>query len=314
MESGQNSVYVKSVKDFVQRLEDQRFGIVVVGSSVFEDKDIFLELYVSEKKRLLDGQRLTPQELLSWTDNFGLFASKETIGIYQAEKISPSLQEFIVNYSQRPNPQLTLFLFINKAEFFSSFSPKLSQALCLSLFGEYFAERDSRIAQVLVKRAEEAQLSCSLGVAKLFVSKFPQAGVFEMFSEFQKLLCQIGDKECLEAADVQSFIEKKEAVSLWKLRDALLRKEHTTAQSLIQALVVDLGEDPLAILNFLRNQYLSGLRAIAGQSKDRKMQIFFAAGETTLLNGLNVFFHVESLIKNNWQDALLSLETMVGRL
>jgi DNA polymerase III, delta subunit len=314
METCQNSVRIESIKDFIHHFENQHFKVFIIGSSFPEDKDIFLELYVSGRGRLFDGQRLVKQELLSWTDNFGLFTSKETIGIYQVEKMSSSLQEFIISYAHHPNPHLTLFLFTSKAEFFSAFSSKLPNALCLSLFGEYFAERDSRIAQVLIKRSMDVQLSCSLGVAKLFVSKFPQVGVFEIFSEFQKLICQIGGKSCLEASDVQSFVEKRESASLWKLRDALLRRDLSTGQSLMQSLVSDLGEDPLAILNFLRSQYLSGLRAIAEQSKDRKTQIFFAAGEQALLNGLNLFFHAESLIKNNVQDPILSLETMIARL
>ncbi|CRH69290.1 DNA polymerase III subunit delta [Chlamydia trachomatis] len=76
----------------------------------------------------------------------------------------------------------------------------------------------------------------------------------------------------------------------------------------------DMGEEPLAILNFLRSQYLLGLRAVAEQSKERKTQIFIAAGEPALLNGLNLFFHTESLIKNNFQDPMLSLEMLVSRL
>ncbi|CRH48545.1 DNA polymerase III subunit delta [Chlamydia trachomatis] len=207
-----------------------------------------------------------------------------------------------------------MFLFTNKAELFSSLSSKLSNALCLSLFGEYFAERDARIAQVLIKRSKESQLSCSLGVAKIFVSKFPQTGLFEILSEFQKLICQMGDKESIEASDIQSFVEKKEAISLWKLRDALLRKDRVAAHSLMRSLVSDMGEEPLAILNFLRSQYLLGLRAVAEQSKERKTQIFIAAGEPALLNGLNLFFHTESLIKNNFQDPMLSLEMLVSRL
>ncbi|MBQ8498431.1 DNA polymerase III subunit delta [Chlamydia sp.] len=314
MENSQNNVYIESIKDFVHRIESKRFKIIVIGSSSIEDKDIFLELYVAGGRRLVDGQRLIQQELLSWTDNFGLFVSEETIGVYQAEKMSASLQEFIIRYSKNPNPTLSLFLFINKAEFFSSFSEKLSNALCLSLFGEYFAERDSRMAQLLMKRSKEMQIACSLGVAKLFVSKFPQTGVLEILSEFQKLVCQIGDKTCVETSDIQAFVEKKESVSLWKLRDLLLRKDRVTAQTLIQSLVSDSGEDPLAILNFLRSQYLLGLRAITERSKDRKAQIFIVAGEQALLNGLNVFFHTESLIKNHLQDPLLSLETMVERL
>lgn len=314
MGNSQNSIHITSTKDFVQYIERERFRVIVIGSSSLEDKDIFSELYISGRKSFFDGQRLLQQELLSWTDHFGLFASQETIGIYQAEKMSSSLQEFIIDYTRHPNPNLTLFLFTNKAELFSSLSSKLSNALCLSLFGEYFAERDARIAQVLIKRSKELQLSCSLGVAKIFVSKFPQTGLFEILSEFQKLICQMGDKESIEASDIQSFVEKKEAISLWKLRDALLRKDRVAAHSLMRSLVSDMGEEPLAILNFLRSQYLLGLRAVAEQSKERKTQIFIAAGELALLNGLNLFFHTESLIKNNFQDPMLSLEMLVSRL
>ncbi|AHK63091.1 hypothetical protein BOKEGFJH_00214 [Chlamydia avium] len=301
-------------QDFNKLFKEQSPSFAVIGSNSEEDKDICMELLVSGKMREFDALGLTVNDLSQWTESYGLFAFLETIVIYRVEKLSQSVRDFFIRYSNNPHPYLTFVLFTTKQSYFQGLQKDLPTAMFLSLFGEWFSDREKRITALLTQKASSLGISCSSALASAFVKKFPQREIHYLLGEFHKLLCQIGDKKVLEYKDIESLVEKQEQVSLWKFRDALLQRNVRESQALLHSLLYEHGEDPLSLIAFLRGQCLYGLRGLEEKNKDHRYRIFFVYGKEHLYQALSHLFYVESLIKNNIQDPLIGMETLLVRM
>lgn len=303
-----------SFQDFSPAFQEKPPFFAVIGSNSEEDKNLCMELLVPGKTQEFDGAGLTVSELSQWTESYGLFASQETIAIYHVEKLSQATRDFCAHYSKRPHPHLTLVLFTTKQSCFQELQKDLPSAMFLSLFGEWPSDREKRITVLLTQKAASLGVSCSSALASAFVKRFPQREVHYLLGEFHKLICQIGSKKLLEYKDIEALVEKEERVSLWKFRDALLQRNVKQSRELLRALLHEHGEDPLALIAFLRAQCLYGLRAVEEKNKDQKYRIFFVYGKEHLYQALSHLFYIEYLIKNNVQDSLIAMDTLLVRM
>lgn len=288
-------------------LHQNRPPCILVGSDHVDDVHLFTELWLTEKSQLFDSSLLTVKELSEKTESYNLFATHENIVLTQVDKLMESVRDFLIGYTQHPHPNVTLLLLTTKQLAFHSLTKELASGISLSLFKESLSERDSRIAQLLIRRASNQGLFCSPRIAQAFIKKFPQADLHYLLSEFHKLLCQIGkEKQSVEQSHIDQ-LERKELFSLWKLRDALFRRERKRSIECFRALIEENNEDPLAIVAFLRSQCLFGLRHL-------EQALFQAYGKESLLQTLSALFYAESLIKANTQDPNLAIETLIVRL
>ncbi|MEF9497232.1 DNA polymerase III subunit delta [Chlamydia sp. 04-14] len=301
-------------QDFSKFYKEKAPALTVIGSNSEEDKNICIELLVSGKTQEFDASGLTVNDLSKWTESYGLFASKEVISIFQAEKLSQQTRDFLIRYAKNPHPHLILFLFTTKQSSFQSLCKGLASAVSLSLFGEWQSDREKRMTVLLSQRASSLGITCSLALASAFIKKFPQGEMHNLIAEFHKLLCCIGKKQTLEYGDIESFVVKKEQVSLWKLRDAILQRNTSESQTLLQALLHEHGEDPLGLIAFLRGQCLYGLRSLEEETGDRKHRFFISYGKERLHQALSHLFYAESIIKNNVQDSIIAVETLLIRM
>lgn len=302
-----------SFEDLVRLFQEKIPSFVVIGSNSEEDKHLCMELLVSEKTQEFDGFGLTISDISQWTNSYGLFASRETISIYRAEKFSQPMRDFLVHYAKNPHPHLTFVLFTTKQSYFQELRKYLLSAIFLSLFGEWPSDREKRMAALLVRKAASLGISCSSALASAFVKKFPQKEVHYLLGEFHKLLCSIGSRKVLEYKDI-AVVEKEEHVSLWKFRDAILQRNIQDSRIFLHSLLHEHGEDPLELIVFLRGQCLYGLRALEENNKDQKYRIFSIYGKERLYQALSHLFYIESLIKNNVQDARIAIETLLIRM
>ncbi|AAP05159.1 DNA polymerase III subunit delta [Chlamydia caviae] len=301
-------------QDFSKFYKEKAPALTVIGSNSEEDKSVCMELLVSGKTQEFDASGLTISDLSKWTESYGLFASKEVISIFQAEKLSQQTRDFLIRYARNPRPHLIVFLFTTKQSCFQSLRKELSSAAFLSLFGEWQSDREKRMTVLLSQRAALLGVTCSLALASAFIKKFPLGEMHNLIGEFHKLLCCIGKKQALEYSDIESFVVKKEQVSLWKLRDAILQRNTAESQALLRALLLEHGEDPLGLIAFLRGQCLYGLRSLEKETADRKHRFFIAYGKERLHQALSHLFYAESIIKNNVQDSIIAVETLLIRM
>ncbi|EPP29965.1 hypothetical protein CP082626L3_0631B, partial [Chlamydia psittaci 08-2626_L3] len=226
----------------------------------------------------------------------------------------PQMRDFLARYARNPHPHLTLMLFTTKQSFFQSLRKELPSAVFLSLFGEWQSDMEKRMATLLSQKASLLGISCSLALASVFIKKFPQAEMHTLLGEFHKLLCCLGGKQVLEYNDIENFVVKQEQVSLWKLRDAVLQRNTSASQAMLQALLHEHGEEPLGLIAFLRGQCLYGLRSLEEETGDRKHRFFIAYGKERLHQALSYLFYAESIIKNNTQDPIIAMETLLIRM
>ncbi|WP_348663964.1 DNA polymerase III subunit delta [Chlamydia vaughanii] len=301
-------------QDFSKFYKEKTPALTVIGSNSEEDKNVCLELLVSGKTQELDAVGLTVNDLARWTEPYGLFTSKEVLSIFQVEKLSQQTRDFLIRYAKNPHPHLTFFLFTTKQSYFQSLRKELAATVFLSLFGEWQSDREKRMTVLLTRKATDLGISCSLALASAFIKKFPQVEMHNLLGEFHKLLCHIGKKPALEYSDIESFVVKKEQVSLWKLRDALLQKNASESVALLRALLYEQGEDPLGLIAFLRSQCLYGLRSLEEDTGDKKHRFFVSYGRERLYQALNHLFYAESIIKNNTQDPIMAVETLMIRM
>ncbi|MEF9519904.1 DNA polymerase III subunit delta [Chlamydia crocodili] len=301
-------------QDFSKFYKEKAPALTVIGSNSEEDKNVCIELLVSGKAQEFDASGLTVSDLSKWTESYGLFATKEVISIFQTEKLSQQTRDFLIRYAKNPHPHLTIFLFTTKQSFFQSLRKDLASTASLSLFGEWQSDREKRMTVLLSQRATSLGVSCSLALASAFIKKFPQGEMHNLIGEFHKLLCCIGKKPALEYSDIESFIVKKEQISLWKLRDAILQRNTSESQTLLRALLYEHGEDPLGLIAFLRGQCLYGLRSLEEETGDRKHRFFITYGKERLHQALSYLFYAESIIKNNVQDSIIAVETLLIRM
>ncbi|AAD18527.1 hypothetical protein CpB0395 [Chlamydia pneumoniae TW-183] len=302
-----------SFDDFSQAYAEKVPAIALIGSALEDDKDALIELLVSESFKELGGQGLMPATLMSWTETFALFQEHETLGIIHAEKFPLATKEFLSRYARNPQPHLTILIFTTKQECFRELSKALPSALSLSLFGEWPADRQKRIIRLLLQRAERVGISCSQSLASLFLRALASTSLPDILSEFDKLLCSVGKKTSLDHSDIKELVVKKEKASLWKFRDSLLKRDPVEGHQQLHFLLED-GEDPLGIITFLRTQCLYGLRSIEEGSKENKHRMFVLYGKERLHQALNSLFYAETLIKNNVQDPIVAVETLVIRM
>lgn len=300
-------------QDFSGYYQQHLPSCILIGTAFEEDKHILRELLVTGVVQELDGSTLALADLSHRTDSLGLFSFKETLVIDQAEKLSPAIQEFLLRYSKKPHPHLSVWVFTAKPLFFQSFLKKFRGAVSLSLFEEWPSDREKRMALLLTRQATRMDVHCSIAVASAFIKRYAQIKMHHLLGEFHKLLCSIGNKKTLEYADIEGFVVKKEQVSLWKFRDALFQKDRQASRRLLSALLHENREDPLGVLFFLRGQCMYGLRAIEEGCQDRKYRIFRSCGRERLCQMLSDLFYAESIIKNNTQDPILALESFLMR-
>ncbi|BAE81366.1 conserved hypothetical protein [Chlamydia felis Fe/C-56] len=302
-------------QDFSKVYKENTPSFTVIGSNSEEDKDVCIELLISGKTQEFDASGLTISDLSKWTEAYGLFPSKEVITIFQVEKLSQQTRDFLIRYAKNPHPYLTVLLFTTKQSCYQSLRKEFSSAIFLSLFGEWPSDREKRMMVLLSQRASLLGISCPLALASAFIKKFPQGEeMHNLLGEFHKLLCCMGKKQTLEYSDIESFVVKKEQVSLWKLRDAVLQRNASESQALLQSLIYEQGEDPLGLIAFLRGQCLYGLRSLEEEVGDRKHRFFVAYGKERLYQALSHLFYAESVIKNNDQDPIIAVETLLIRM
>jgi len=72
-------------------------------------------------------------------------------------------------------------------------------------------------------------------------------------SEVAKLIIYAGDKRTITAADVEAVVPRTREESIFKLTDAMARRDTAAAIGLVQALVAD-GHHPLELLGILHSQ------------------------------------------------------------
>ncbi|SPN73520.1 hypothetical protein,DNA polymerase III, delta subunit [Chlamydia serpentis] len=302
-----------SFDTFSQAYTEKSPAIALIGSSLEDDKDAFFALLVSGKFQELDGQGLMLSTLMSWTETFGLFSAHETLGIIHTEKLPSSIKDFLTQYAQNPRPHLTILMITTKPECFRELSTVLPSALSLNLFGEWPADREKRVARLLLQRTSSLGISCSQSLVSLFLRKLGATFLHDILSEFDKLLCSIGKKTVLDHSDIKDFVVKKEKSSLWKLRDFLLKSNVIESHQQLHFLLEN-GEDPLGIIAFLRTQCLYGLRSLEEGSNENKHHLFTVYGKERLYKALSSLFYAESLIKNNVQDPIIAVDTLVIRM
>ncbi|AFS25011.1 DNA polymerase III subunit delta [Chlamydia psittaci] len=301
-------------QDFSKFYKEKAPHLTVIGSNYEEDRRVCVELLIPGKAQEVDALGLTISDLSKWTESYGLFASKEFVSVFQAEKLSQQTRDFLARYARNPHPHLTLMLFTTKQSFFQSLRKELPSAVFLSLFGEWQSDVEKRMAILLSQKASLLGISCSLALASVFIKKFPQAEMHNLLGEFHKLLCCLGEKQVLEYNDIENFVVKQEQVSLWKLRDTVLQRNTSASQAMLQALLHEHGEEPLGLIAFLRGQCLYGLRSLEEETEDRKHRFFIAYGKERLYQALSYLFYAESIIKNNTQDSIIAMETLLIRM
>ncbi|ANH79116.1 hypothetical protein [Candidatus Chlamydia sanziniae] len=300
--------------DFSQLYKEKLPAIAFIGLSVEEDKDVLVEALTSGKCQEIDGSGLTEHTLALWTENYELFSMHKTVVISKVDKLREETRDFLIRYAKNPQPQLTLLLMTAKQECFRRLCQSLPFVLSLSLFREWPIDREKRLALLLSQRALCLGMNCSPSLASLFLRKLADISVHDVFNEFDQLLCRVGKKDSLDSLDIENFVTKKERVSLWKFRDALLKREVSQSHQLLHILLNERGEDPLGMIAFLRSQCLYGLRGLEETPKDSKYRLFVFYGRERLYQALSSLFYTESLIKKNIQDPVVAIETLVIKM
>ncbi|EPP35697.1 hypothetical protein CP10139811_0028 [Chlamydia ibidis] len=306
--------YLTCFQEFSQIYLDKSPPLVLVGSGTEEDREVIPELLISQTYAKFDGSVLTIHDLALKTENYGIFGNREYVVIFQVDKLSSSVKDFLISYSKNPHPHVKILLFTTKSSVFQSLAKQLMRVLALSLYGEWSSDREKRLSTLLSRKAESLGVFCPLSLGAVFLKKFPQAAIHDILGEFHKLLCHIGGKQTLEYADIEKFTEKREQVSLWKFRDALLRRDLLESRDCLHALIHEQGEDPLSLIAFLRSQCLFGLRSLEEGQEDRKFRNFISYGSDRLHQALSNLFYAESIIKNNQQDPIIAVETLIIRM
>ncbi|WP_201456855.1 hypothetical protein [Chlamydia sp. 17-3921] len=300
--------------EFAQVYKKKLPSIALIGSSSEENEGI-LELLISGEFQSVEARMFSIEMVSQKTENYDMFSKRETFGIFQAEKLPQVTKEFFMEYIKNPLPNLNFLLMTTNFTSFQELKELYPSALSVNLFEERAFDREKRIVALLSSKASQFGISCTPSIAGVFIRKLKGATLYDILGEFDKLLCHIGNKGILEFSDIEWFVEKREKISLWKFRDAFLQRQLGDCLQQLHALLQDRREDPLGIIAFLRTQCLYGLRGFEENLiEDSKFRLFVSYGKEKLYQALSSLFYAESIIKNNLQDPVIAIETLLVRM
>lgn len=319
------------LKEYVQHLP----SVALIGIPSESDQEFIWDLLSEELRKPLTTYRtfyeksetLSIAQLSSLFEGRQLFPCRTVVNFLSVENLQAETKKAFDHYvkilsasqqADEPDPRyfaLYFILWTRDRSTFAYYSKILSSKFVASFFDETAADRNMRKAAMLVQRAHQAGIKCTMSLASSFLKNFPQADCHTIINEFHKLLCFIGKKEQLEFADIQLFVEKKQIKSsIWKLRDAILRRQLMDGIQMLECLLKEQQEHPMRIIEFLRSQCLFGLKVFASQSFDEKTSIFRAYGKNALMQSLNDLFYTEMLLKQNKQEPIVAMQMLVVRM
>ncbi|WP_213318445.1 hypothetical protein [Chlamydiifrater volucris] len=281
--------------------------VFLIGGNIEGEESILLDSLGVKDCKVFFGDGLSVDSITSFTESYGFFATPKFIAIFKAESLPKPTVAYILEYAQRPNRAVSLCLFTAKKAFYESLEGNTGPFFAsLSLFGEWSSEKEKRVIKVFQEILSERKITCLSSTLQLFLSRCGDMEFHGVKQEFEKLLCAIGDKQHLEASDVNTFTDYQEKLSLWVFRNALFQGARVTAARAYRSLC-DKGEEPLGLIAFLRSQCLIGLKYFDEKvsSSDKKFAIYVEFGKEALVQTLAYLFYAEGQIKSGVEPSVV---------
>lgn len=229
-----------------------------------------------------DAERLSSDNLVSELQWLSLLSDKRVILINQGEKLSKPLMGVLEEYFACPNRSVSLIISAASVNSNTNFYKKAEKCgVILDIPEEKSWEKEKTQKEWVINRAAKAGKKIDPQTA---ASLLKQVGSEQAVvqSEFEKLLCYIGDRSEITSSDVGAICTKVNSENGWQLGESIFRRDPKGALRIARALNEE-GVPFLTLLRQVRSQFQTEFQVCSiltggGTSQDVSSQFPYMRG------------------------------------
>lgn len=280
-----------------------------------------------------EGSTVTSEAILNDLNSPSFFSPTRVILIHQADKLKKALQEELQKYMQHPSRSMYLILsapaLLKNTTFYKTIE---KNGIVLDLPELKPWEKEKRLIEWVTKQASNARKVISHPAAQHLVK---QIGADQnlIASEFEKLLCYIGDRQEITMQDITAICSNLPSETIWQLGEAVFRRDAPAAIRATHVLLNENGNSLLPFLRQLRSQFQTGYHIsqillqggngatvsqeypyMKGQILEKNMQTAQQYGVKRYRQGLLAIDEAELKAKNSQMEEDLLAELLIIKL
>jgi DNA polymerase III subunit delta len=229
-----------------------------------------------------DADRLTTDLLLPELNGFSFLAGKQILMINQEEKLSKPVQEALEAYFSHPNHSLSLIISAAKIQSNTNFYKKAEKCgVILDIPEEKPWEKEKTMKESLLERATKSGKKMDLQTAAFFLKRIgcDQA---TLQSEFEKVLCYVGDRPHITSQDIAAICTITNLENGWQLGESIFKCDVKGSLRIVRALMEDRNAF-LTLLRQIRSQFqtefqICSILASGGTSQDITVRFPYMKG------------------------------------
>jgi len=227
---------------------ERKRGVTLLKKKLLPDekqRDICIKTF--------SGESASAEDIVEGLETSSLFAEKEVVILYQADKLKKEGIEVLYRYSLNPNPNNHLVVVAETLSPASRFYKKIVEVggvLHVPIAKAWQKEKIS--AEAVQRQVSEAKKSIDGAVCQALVQRVGAAGT-RVESEVDKLLCYIGERGVITMDDVAAVSSCGNTATVWQLGEAVFRRDAKAALALVASIVEEDG-GIIGLLSQLRKQ------------------------------------------------------------
>jgi DNA polymerase III subunit delta len=232
--------------------------------------------------KLLDGESLSIDSLISDLNSVSLFAEKLVVVVQNADKLKKNATTALEGYFDRPSPKVFLLLVTAGLTATTNFYKKIEKTgVILDVAPEKPWEREKSLSDWIGSLVSSGGKRMAPDVCQHLVK---QSGTNQelLEREVEKLFCYVGEAPEITLQDLGAVCCSVNMETIWQLGEAIFSCEGAKALKICQALLSE-GAAFLALLKQLRSQFQTDfqvctLLARGGSRQDVAVQFPYMKG------------------------------------
>lgn len=318
-----SNVYLILVKEYSECQEAIQFLLKALFPQQIREGDV----------TIYDGSSATSEDILTELNSPSFFSATRAVWIQQADKLKKSVQEALESYMAHPLRSMYLILTAPTLAKNSTFYKAAEKnGIVLDLPELKAWEKEKRLIEWVSKQASTARKVMAHPACQHFVKQI--GGDQNLIaSEFEKLLCFIGDKKEITIQDISTICSSLPTETIWQLGESIFRRDTQNALRTARLLLSENGSSLLPFLRQLRSQFQTGYQIsqilarggnasevsqeypyMKGQILDRNIQMAQHYGVSRYKRGLLAIDDTELQVKNSQIEEDLLAELLIIKL
>lgn len=185
---------------------------------------------------------------------FSFLSPKKVVVILQADKLSKAWQERMRAYFIKPNKSVCLVLeaaTLNRATNYYKEAEKCGTVLDIAEEKPWEKERALQgwVAEQLARDGKKIDGQTASALVRQLGTDLAT-----LHQELEKLICYVGDRQDIKAADVSAVCTTISQENGWQLGEAIFRRDASEAMRIAKALLSD-GTALIALIRQIRTQF-----------------------------------------------------------